>query len=212
MKKYVSWLKFIIVLLMFISGLVSYQYLPDILPTHWNFAGEADGFGPKEIYVWLFPGIGLGMLVLFWLLPKLDPKKEKYSKFADVWEIMQTVIVAYFAYMYFVSIYAAIVPDVNVSVYVLTGIGVLFIILGNFMGKIRQNYFIGIKTPWTIANEDVWNKTHRLGGWCFVLAGLIYIFQAFTGIITVWLFGFSIVLALLVPIFYSYAIFPKGKR
>lgn len=205
------WLKICLVGLMWVAGIFFYQSLPDILPTHWNMAGEVDGYGSKEIFVWLFPAIGLAMLILFWLLPKLDPRKEKYQKFAQVWEIMQTVLVGFFTYMYAVTLYAAMVPNVNVSVFVLVGIGVMFLILGNYMGKIRQNYFVGVKTPWTIDNEDVWNKTHRLAGWCFVLAGLLFIFQGLTGWVSGWLFGLAMVLAVVVPIIYSFVIFPKKK-
>lgn len=211
MKMIVTWLKYLLVGLMFVIGVIFYQKLPDIMPTHWNFAGEADGFGSKETFVWLFPGIAVGMLILFWVLPKLNPRKEKYNKFALAWEVMQAVIIGYFAYMYFVSIYAAMVPDVNISVFVLVGIGVMFLIMGNYMGKVRQNYFVGIKTPWTIDNEDVWNKTHRFGGWCFVIAALIFIFQGLTGWVSIWLFGLAVIIAALVPIVYSYVIYPKKK-
>jgi len=210
-KNIMFWLKICLVGLMWVAGIFFYQSLPDILPTHWNMAGEVDGYGSKEIFVWLFPAIGLAMLILFWLLPKLDPRKEKYQKFAQVWEIMQTVLVGFFTYMYAVTLYAAMVPNVNVSVFVLVGIGVMFLILGNYMGKIRQNYFVGVKTPWTIDNEDVWNKTHRLAGWCFVLAGLLFIFQGLTGWVSGWLFGLAMVLAVVVPIIYSFVIFPKKK-
>lgn len=211
MKKVMQVLKYVFVLLMLVAGILVYERLPEIIPTHWNFAGEADGFGPKATFVWLFPGIAIAMLILFWVLPKIDPKKDKYKKFAEVWEIMQAVIVGYFAYMYFVSMYAAMVAEVNVSAFVLVGVGVLFLIMGNYMGKVRQNYFVGIKTPWTIENEDVWNKTHRLGGWCFVIAALIFILQGLTGFISIWLFGLAIVIAALVPIIYSYVIFPRKK-
>jgi len=211
MKRVMQVLKYVFVLLMLVAGVAAYRYLPEIIPTHWNFAGEADGFGPKATFVWLFPGIAIAVLILFWFLPKIDPKKDKYKKFAEVWEIMQAVLVGYFAYMYFVSLYAAVVPDVNVSAFVLVGVGVLFLILGNYMGKIRQNYFVGIKTPWTIENEDVWNKTHRFGGWCFVIAALIFVLQGLTGFVSIWLFGLAIVVAALLPILYSYWIFPRNK-
>ena len=211
MKRVMQVLKYVFVLLMLVAGVAAYRYLPEIIPTHWNFAGEADGFGPKATFVWLFPGIAIAVLILFWFLPKIDPKKDKYKKFAEVWEIMQAVLVGYFAYMYFVSLYAAVVLDVNVSAFVLVGVGVLFLILGNYMGKIRQNYFVGIKTPWTIENEDVWNKTHRFGGWCFVIAALIFVLQGLTGFVSIWLFGLAIVVAALLPILYSYWIFPRNK-
>ena len=111
----------------------------------------------------------LGMIVLFWFLPKLDPKKENYEKFGKAWEVFQFAIIGFTAYIHIISLIMAMHPEYSMSPFMFGGLGVFFIILGNFMGKIRRNYFVGIKTPWTIDNEEVWNKTTRLSGWLWVL-------------------------------------------
>lgn len=194
---------------MAVAGWWLFDKLPDIVPVHWNYAGQPDGYGNKNMTVWLFPGLTFGCMLLFWYLPKIDPMKEKYQTFADVWELFQTVIIGFFAYMYFISLYGALHVDFNVSKWVIGGIGSMFVLMGNYMGKIRQNYFVGIKTPWTLSNEQVWNKTHRFGGWCFVIAGLLLLVSAVLGYFSLAIFIVSIVLAAIVPIIYSYWIFKQ---
>ena len=109
------------------------------------------------------------------MLPSLDPNKENYPKFAKTWETFQFAFLIFFGYTYIVSLCAALYPTIHVGTYIQSGIGVLFIILGNSLGKIRRNYFIGFKLPWTLSNDDIWNKTHRLGGKMFMLAGVIFL-------------------------------------
>lgn len=103
------------------------------------------------------------MVILFQFLPKMDPKRENYPKFEKTWEIFQFSLLIFFAYAYFITIFAALDPSLNVNKSIMLGIGALFVIIGNYMGKIRKNYFIGFRLPWTLDNEEAWNKTHRLG-------------------------------------------------
>ena len=212
MKKYNGILKWIFLLVMIGGGVYFYNLLPDIVPIHWNIEGEVDNYASKNYTVILIPIITLAMLVLFRFLPMLDPKKDKYEKFADIYEIIQAAIIGFFTYMYFVTMVAALNAEMNVGMYVMFGIGVLFILMGNYLGKVRQNYFVGIKTPWTLENEEVWNKTHRLGGWCFVLAGLIFVAQAFVGVMSIWVFVLAIVISSLVPVGYSYWLYKQIKK
>lgn len=205
------WLRVVLIMCMGVVGWYFSEKLPDLVPMHWNWVGEADGFGSKDQGLWTIPIVSLIILVLFWLLPMLDPKKQKYQQFGSVWEIIQTCFIGFMLYLYTIALYAA-VNAIDVGAWVIGGMGVLFVILGNYMGKIRQNYFVGIKVPWTLNNEEVWNKTHRLGGWCFVIAGLIFIFQALLGWMNGWLFIFSISIVVILPIGYSYWLYKKLDR
>ncbi|MDD2516329.1 MAG: SdpI family protein, partial [Candidatus Gracilibacteria bacterium] len=126
------------------------------------------------------------------------------------WEIFQFTLLGFFAYVYLVIIYVVLHPSAPMNVFMSLGTGALFIVLGNYLGKIRQNYFVGIKTPWTLANEDVWNKTHRIGGWAFIISGILFIINSFILEKYVWItFMFIITFCLFVPIIYSYVIFKK---
>jgi uncharacterized membrane protein len=180
MKISVFWfLKITLVGTMFFTGWYLLDILPEEFPMHWNYRGEVDRYMAKEKGIYILPFLTLGLTLFFPLLQKIDPRKEKYQQFRKPWEIFQLLFVVFFAYIYFISLYIALHPDLSMNTFMLSGIGVLFIVLGNYMGKIRQNYFVGIKTPWTLHNEMIWNKTHRLGAWCFVLGGFVFLAEAY---------------------------------
>ena len=151
-------LQLAIVLSMIVVAWIFFKDLPDQMPSHWNIQGEVDSYMDKGLFIYLFPGIALLIAFLFPVLSKIDPKKEKYVLFRRAWLIIQTFIVLFFAYLYFVTIYLALNPEVSITPFIFVGIGVLFVVIGNYLGKVRQNYFMGIRTPWTLDNEKVWNN------------------------------------------------------
>lgn len=215
MKKVVkiSWPIFIAqictVAAMLIIGLLLWDKLPDMMPSHWNINGEVDSYLPKGTWIFIFPGITLLLVLMFPFFSRIDPKKEKYELFRRPWLILQMVFVGFFAYLYFVTLYIALNPDVPVVGFVFGGIGVMFILIGNYLGKVRQNWFLGIRTPWTLDNEEVWNKTQRLGGWLFLIAGLAIFADAFIQWQLAWVMGITTGIAVVVPIVYSYFIHRK---
>lgn len=204
--------KLIIVFIMMIVWIYFYPQLPDIIPTHWWMDGKVDATGNKLFSLIMIPTIVLIMIIIFPILSKFDPKKENYEKFAKIWEIFQFAIIWFFAYIYFIIIYVSLHPEINISPFMILWIWTLFMILGNYMGKIRQNYFIGMKLPWTLANEEVWNKTHRLSGkifliwWLFLLLDSFFLFYPFVLLMVI------LVFILIIPIWYSYFIFKKIKK
>ena len=215
MKKVVkiSWPIFIIqiciVASMLIVGFLLWDSLPEMMPSHWNIEGEIDAYLEKSTWIWIFPGITLLLTLMFPFLSRIDPKKEKYSLFRRPWLILQMVFVGFFAYLYFVSLYLTLNPSVPITGFVFGGIGVMFVLIGNYLGKVRQNWFMGIRTPWTLDNEEVWNKTQRLGGWMFLIAGLVIFAEAFIQWQIAWVMGISIGIAAVVPIVYSYFLHRK---
>jgi len=205
--------RIIIVALMFITGALLYSYLPDMIPTHWGFEGQPNQWSPKTWGTWLIPLMSLAFLILFPILPKLDPKKENYEKFKQPWGVIQTSLVAFMGYIYGVTMFVIFYPEYNAFVgrAVVFGMGVLFVILGNYMGKVRQNYFVGLKTPWTLNDPEVWQKSQRLSGWAFVLCGLVAIIESIIWIATPYVFFVAFALTVIVPIAYSYLI-SKAKK
>lgn len=202
-------LQLCIVSAMLITGWLLFDKLPDQIPSHWNIEGQVDSYTDKGTAIYLFPGITLAIALLFPLLSRIDPRKEKYVLFRRPWLILQTAFVLFFAYMYFVTIYLTFHPEQSIERFIFIGIGVLFVVIGNYLGKVRQNYFIGIRTPWTLDNEEVWNKTQRIGGWAFLLIGLAVLIDAFFlwNLFAVMMIGTGV--AILIPIFYSYFIHKK---
>lgn len=204
-------LRLAIVALMFIAGVFLYQYLPDPMPTHWNIAGQVDGWGAKYWAAWLLPGMALLLTGLFPLLSRIDPRHENYEKFKDAWNGIQTTIIAFLAYTYGITTYITL-AQVDGSVmgrFMLAGVGLMFIILGNYMGKVRSNYFVGLKTPWALNDPEVWQKSQRFAGWAFVLAGLVFMVEAWWYEYLNVVFIITIATVVVIPTVYSYLISRK---
>ena len=204
-------LKIFLILLMFVGIIIFWENLPNNMPVHWNFSGQIDKYWPKLYAVFLAPILGILFVVLFSVLSRIDPRKEKYKKFRKTWEIIQIAILAFVTYLQFIILYMSIVPNGDITKLVLLGIGVLFVLLGNYMGKVRQNYFVGFKTPWALADEHVWNKTQRVGGLMFVLAGIVFIVEAFFQWYLLAVFIITLLFTVFLPILYSYWVFKKNK-
>lgn len=158
-----------------ISAFFFYTKMPEQVPVHWNYAGEIDRYGSKIEACLLFPAIISILYLLFLFLPILDPKKERYDQFKRVYHIIKNVTILFLGIMFFITSLNAIGYNIPVNIWVPTFVGLLFIILGNYLSKIKSNWFVGIRTPWTLSSEEVWNKTHRLASKLFVLAGIIMI-------------------------------------
>ena len=204
--------QWLIVAGMFLTGVILYSYLPDTIPTHWNANNQIDGWTPKIYGAWLIPVMALVFTLLFPLFRKIDPESKNYEKFAKAWEIFQLTIIGFLAYLYAITTYVSFNIDKSYLVgrLVTLGIGGMFVILGNYMGKIRHNYFVGIRTPWTLASPEVWQKTHRIAGWIFVIAGLLIILMSLFWLQYIWPLFIAIIITIVaVPAFYSYWISRK---
>ena len=139
----------IIIALLFFANTLLYSALPNQIPMHWNINGQIDSYMPKDYGLWLLPIICLIMWISFQIIPYFDPKKEKYQLFAKEWQIMQTGIVVFMSYVHSLILYITLNPQTPMLPPMFFGLGSLFILFGNYLSKIRQNYFIGVKTPWT---------------------------------------------------------------
>lgn len=205
-----SW--FTVLLLLAFWGICAsfYPSLPEQVPTHWSIQGEADNYSHKAVATLVMPLLPLAIYVLMTLLPQIDPKRQNYSKFGASYEKIRLVIVVVMVGITVLPLLSALGYDIKVDLVVRIFIPLLFIVLGNYMGKIKHNYFLGIKVPWTLASEDVWNKTHRLGGKLMVLGGLI----ALAGVFTPPVVGFVMVMTgifapVVITVIYSYFLYAK---
>lgn len=196
---------------MFIAGAIFYNKLPDQIPTHWNVNGMADAWGDKSFALWISPVLSLLMVVLFPLLSKIDPKKENYKLFKNAWDTIQTILISFFGYVFALQIYFTLNTDNNqlFSRLMTAGIGVIFMLLGNLLGKVRQNYFIGFRTPWAINDPEVWQKSQRFAGWIMFFGGFVFFLEAFIWQYFFAAFIFVIVLIIAAPLVYSYLISRK---
>ena len=186
------------------------------IPCHWNIKGEIDGYYGKWIGVLLFPAINLVILLLMIALPYISVRyKNAKERFEKVIPGLATIIIFFFAgiHIYMILLAKGILnPSGNIIFYL---IGLMFIMLGNLLPKIPSNFFAGIRTPWTLSSEDVWRKTHRLGGISFVIAGLLMI--VITAILgnnsTANIIMFVLFMALvLYPVLYSFILNKKEEK
>ena len=205
-----SWFTIAILLGFWLLCASFYPSLPDQVPTHWNFQGQPDGYSSKAVASLIMPLLPLGLYIFLTLLPKIDPKKDNYGKFALPYEKIRTATVLVIAGFTALPILTSLGYNVNISLISRIAVPLLIILNGNYLGKIRYNYFTGIKTPWTLASEEVWNKTHRVGGRMMVVGGFVSLLSLFTPPT----YGMILMLAgLLVPailaIIYSYILYRK---
>lgn len=215
MKKYGSPIfitRFLLVGFAFGLGLALYDKLPDPIPTHWNLEGVADDWTDKKKGVWLIPSLSLIMLFFFPILAKIDPRRKNYAKFGPAWELIQTVIIGFLVYIYSFQLYVSLHPEKSglMGTAILSAVGLMFLVLGYVMPRVESNYFVGIRTPWTLEDKEVWKKTHRLGGKMFMLAGILMIGGGFVYGMFFELFIAAIVIAALIPVVYSYGISRKN--
>lgn len=196
-----------------IASVWFYNNFPETVAIHWDVYGEADNWASRGVAVFLFPAIILAVYIMFLALPKLDPKKERYTQFAKPYLIFKDLIVFFLVFLYFLTGLVNIGYDIALDVWIPISIGIMFIILGNYMAKIKMNWFVGIKTPWTLSSEEVWNKTHRVGGKAFILGGLLLASTAFVRddfVLPVFLLMLAVIL--FGTIGYSYIVYLQEKK
>jgi len=154
--------------------LALYPHMPEKIPTHWNIEGKIDGYGDKAFAAFLMPSVVLGLMALFAALPWLSPKQFAVDTFRSTYWFIVLVITAAMIFIHGLTMWAAMAGrPVDITKPLLAGILVMFGVMGNVMGKVRRNFYVGIRTPWTLASERVWNDTHRLAARWFVAAAAL---------------------------------------
>jgi len=195
------------------ATLVAWDHLPARVPLHWNAHGRVDGYGPRWILLAAGPGAMLAELAIFAALPALSPKRFALESFTRTYLRIMLAAVALAGYITAVLLWAALTGDADVTGALLAGVSVLVVVLGNVMGKVRRNFFIGIRTPWTLASERVWHATHRLAAKSMVAAGILGIGAALVGGIAGIVAWIAIVLAgVMVPVVYSFVHYRTLER
>jgi len=168
-----------ILLLSFIVGAFAYAYLPDMIPTHWNAQGEVDGYMDKFWGLFMLPIISVGLFALFVYIPKFEPRKINLESFKDYYQGILLVTIGFLFYIYILTILAALGYSFNMVQMIAPAFAAMFFYMGVVLEKTKSNFFVGIRTPWTISDETVWEKTHKVGGKLFKASGIIAFFGAF---------------------------------
>lgn len=184
--------------------------LPERVATHWGLDGQPDGWSSRTFALWLLPMLGIGAALLFAVLPKVDPRKESYQLHGPTYWMIANTTLAFLSVVHAAMIAYGIGWPVDVSIVVGVVVGILLVVIGNAMTRLRPNWFMGIRTPWTLSDDGIWRQTHRLGGYLFSAAGLLVIVAGILRLqaIAYLLIG-AVIVAGVVPIVYSYVLWRR---
>lgn len=207
------WFGFVIAAAAVAVSIWAYPQLPPTVATHWNLRGTPDGFSSRAMAVAIIPAVILVMTGLFNVLPRLDPRGQNYSKFIGTYWLIANAVIVFMLVAHGMIIAAGLGYSVKIDRLMPIGVGVLFIVLGNYLTRVEPNWFVGIRTPWTLSSDTVWRKTHRTGGWLMVVGGLVIAACAFLphGAFLP-LFIAAILIMAVIPIVQSYILWKREKH
>lgn len=197
-----------------IAAVVSWltvDMLPERVPTHWGLDGQPDGYSSPEVAAFLLPGFALVLAAILALVPRLDPRQEAYTQAGSPYWIIANAALVFMAVLHLTIIGFAFGWPIPIGTVVPMGVGILFIIIGALMERMPPSWFMGIRTPWTLSNDEVWRKTHQVGGVCFILAGLLLVVAGFVkpeGLLITLIVVAGVSAA--VPVAYSWVLWRRG--
>jgi len=198
-----------IIFISFIIGAFVYPHAPDIMPAHWNAQGEIDGYMDKFWGLFLLPMLSFGLFALFVFIPKLEPRKKNIMDFKDYYQRIILVIIGFLFYIYVLSILSAFGYRFNMVQMMSPAFAAIFFYMGAALEKVKSNFFIGIRTPWTISDDVVWEKTHKLGGKLFKVSGIIAFFGVLFKEVAIFLMIIPTIVASIFIYIYSYLEYAK---
>ena len=204
-----------IIAIQIIVGIFGFIVLPDTVPIRWGLNGQPNGYGPKWIITFLFPLLSIGTYVLIRLLLAAGPRLGGRQATAANLQIAKVIIAGIILFMLVIqlaTIAQSLGAGLDITAVITLAISVLFIFIGNYMGKLRRNFWMGIRTPWTLTNSVVWERTHRLGGWLFVAVGLIGIVCSFIPSLRLWGIVVPILAVCVFLYIYSYVIYRQETK
>jgi len=196
------------------AGAVLWNQLPDQMASHWDINDQVNGTMPKFWGVSLMPLITLGMLVLFLIVPSIDPLKANIAKFRESFNLFIVLIIAFMLYIHGLTLAWSLgYKDFKMSAAMLPFMGGLFIAVGFLLRKAKRNFFIGIRTPWTLSSDSVWDKTQQLGSILFMVSGALAIIGGFFGGMTAfWLMFLPLIGSSLFLVIYSYMLYRQETK
>ena len=199
-----------IIILSLAAAIYLYPLVPDQMPTHWNSKGEVDGYMSKFWGLFLLPIIIIGVYLLFLLIPKIDPLKKNIEKFRNYYDLLIVVIILYLFYVYALTIAANFIIF-NFSTALIPAFAALFYLIGMILSKAKRNWFVGIRTPWTLSSDKVWDKTHKLGSTLFKISAVIALLGIFVPEQSIWFLIGPVIASAIIAIVYSYFEYSKSK-
>lgn len=207
-----KWIPLLVVVLAFGASAAVYSDLPNRVPSHWNLSGEVDGWMSREWGAFIMPLILAGLMAMLRILPAIDPKGANYAKFRGTYESLIIASMLFILALHAVMLAIALGYDISMNRVVPAGIGLLLIVLGNLLPRTRANWFVGIRTPWTLSSDRVWERTHRFGGRLLVAGGAVVVLAAMLFPRLSPMFMLAVVLGVTAAVLaYSYAVWRRER-
>jgi len=201
-----------IILLSFIIGSYLYPQMPEKMASHWNAKGQVDGYISKFWGLFLMPIISLLIFSLFIAIPKIDPLKQNIEKFRKYYDGFVVLMIAYLFYVYLLTLLWNIGIRFSMIQPLVPAMGILFYYIGILVENAKRNWFIGIRTPWTLSSERVWEKTHKIGGKLFKIAGIIAFIGIFFQDYAIFFILIPVISVAFYTIIYSYVEYQKEVK
>ena len=208
---YINIATWAIIILSFAVAIYYYPKMPLQMASHWNAEGNVNGWMLKPWALFLMPVLSLVMLFFFRWLPKIDPLRENVAKFKDQYNIFILGMIGFLFYIYILTIVWNLGSVFNMTKLMIPGIAVVFFICGNLIEHAKRNWFIGIRTPWTMSSDHVWDKTHELGAKAFRITAFIMLLGVFFETLAIWFVLVPVFLAVIVVFVYSYYVHKNHK-
>lgn len=190
-----------------------FDRLPDQMASHWNTANQVDGYISRFWGAFLMPVVSAGMLLMFLVIPQIDPLKANIAKFREYFNAFITLIIVFMVYMHVLTMLWNLgYNQFNMGAAMLPAMGLLFVFAGIMMRKAKRNFFIGIRTPWTLSSDRVWDETHRIGSTLFIISGILALLGAFFADYAVWFILVPLLASTLFLLVYSYVLYQRETK
>jgi len=191
------------------AGVLLWNQLPAQMASHWDINDQVNDYTPKFWGVFLMPLITSGMLILFLVVPGMDPLKANIAQFRESFNLFIVLIITFMLYIHGLTLAWSLgFTNFKMSAAMLPFMGVLFIAIGFILKKAKRNFFIGIRTPWTLSSDSVWDKTHQLGSVLFMASGVLAVIGGFFGgMVAFWMMFIPLIGSSLLLVIYSYVLY-----
>ncbi|MCE8426633.1 MAG: SdpI family protein [Candidatus Methanoperedens sp.] len=198
-----------LIILSFAIAIYYYPQMPEEVASHWNAQGQVNGHMSKFWGLFLMPIISVGMLLLFIMIPRIDPLKSNIQKFRKYYDGYVVLIMVFLFYLYVLTLFWNSGYTFNIITFLSPGLAILFYYTGILIENAKRNWFIGIRTPWTLSSDKVWDKTHKIGGKLFKIAGVFALLAIFFESFEIFIIIVPVILISIFTVIYSYFEYQK---
>ena len=203
---------FVIIILSFAVGIYYYPQMPEKVASHWNSQGQVDGYMSKFWGVFIMPIISAGMLLLFFFIPRIDPLKSNIQQFRKYYDGFAVLLMVFLLYLYLLTIFWNWGYTFNMITFLSPALAILFYYSGVLIENSKRNWFIGIRTPWTLSSDKVWDKTHKIGGKLFKIAGIFALLAIFFESYAILIIVVPVIMVSIYTVVYSYFEYQKEVK